>query len=141
MVIYNCPKGEDKKTTSNKRKEVKKMLATKMRSELNYVKEFINHLNEQHYHAGDVITAGDHIIYFHGSYSDCCYDGPELASLAGAGVLEIVGRELVLWRERDSKVIDIEEMMHPNFRGTVYTRNVYRIKYDDFTEYLSSLVQ
>lgn len=117
------------------------MLATKMKSELNYIKEFIDHLNEQHYHAGDTITAGDHVVYLHGSYDDYCYDGPELVHLANAGVLDVVGRELVLWRERDSRVIDIEEMICPNFRGTVYTRNVYKIKYDNFADYLSSLLQ
>ena len=109
--------------------------------ELRRRKEFFANLYNGSYQKGDRIRSGDVKI---NGFNDVGYEGTDLKSLVNDGVLEVVGKEFVWWRSEkwaDNEVISPEKILSPDFNGTVYTRKVYRIKIDNFEDYLEMLIE
>ena len=114
-----------------------------MKVELEKIKDFINDLNKRNFHVGDKINARSVVRDYNRYGTTIYYEGSDLLNMANAGVLEHVGREFVLWDDNpfgENPTIDAEEILKPNFHGTVYTRNVYRINFDNFADYISELI-
>ena len=118
-----------------------KMTKFDVMHELRRRKEFFANLYNGSYQKGDRIRSGDVKI---NGFNDVGYEGTDLKSLVNDGVLEVVGKEFVWWRSEkwaDNEVISPEKILSPDFNGTVYTRKVYRIKIDNFEDYLEMLIE
>lgn len=119
------------------------MSALEMKVELGKIKDFINNLNKKNFHVGDKINSRSLVRGYNRYGEEIYYDGSDLLNMATMGVLGHVGREFVLWNDDpfgENPTIDAEEILKPNFHGTVYTRNVYEINFDSFADYISALI-
>ena len=107
-----------------------------IKEEITMLKSFFSALEDNHLEKGDKFSGVLKSKHFY-------WEGESLCGLVNRGVLEIVGREFVAWRKdawSPRVKVSPEDILSGRYRGTFYSRNIYKVRYDNIRDYMADLL-